>query len=363
MFLIISAILIIILNSALYFGRPYFVNIYAFAILLIFIHFILNRERKIENLKKEEIEWLYFINDLQTTYKATQNFGATLLKVSKNYYGNLTPHIQRFANKISWGYNIKEAFKELGAALENTKVKQYNELIIENLNRKNLFEILPKIEQDYREYLWKKEEEGGVFFDKFVIFSFFSFIFIFYLLHFSSPLFESIDGIKTHKKILYYGIPFSFLTIFMPIIAIKLKREGKLNPKNFMTSLLFYIVLFFVLFPNLTLKSQIVNAINYLSTHNATCVGIVKIYKEKAPKMEDLTILASEDSKKLEVCKNNGTFILRDAKEEKEEKKENKEEKAEQTKEDIKEDISENMEEEPKNNQDEKSQNNQNKEE
>lgn len=86
-----------------------------------------------ENTRQKEIElkFLEFIRNLVENVRSGVSIPKSIIQVSNEDYGALTPYIKKLANQIQWGIPIHAAFTNFGNDTGNRVIKRSISIVIE----------------------------------------------------------------------------------------------------------------------------------------------------------------------------------------------------------------------------------------
>jgi len=133
---IFVALLIIAFDFYIYFVmggflKRFFWPILILALTLAWLHFWMDFYGEIKRQKGVELQFLEFVRSLVETVKSGITLPMSILHVSKEDYGALTPHIRKLSHQVEWGITLHKALVTFAEDTDNEVIKRSVSIIIE----------------------------------------------------------------------------------------------------------------------------------------------------------------------------------------------------------------------------------------
>ena len=133
---IIMALLIVLLDVYIYFFTKGFLKRFFLPILILaltagWLHFWIDFYKEIKRQRGIELKFLEFVRSLVETVKSGITIPKSIMHVSKEDYGELSPYIKKLAHQIEWGIPIHKALIIFADDTGNSVIKRSISIIIE----------------------------------------------------------------------------------------------------------------------------------------------------------------------------------------------------------------------------------------
>lgn len=133
---IFVALFIVGANFYIYFVSKGFLKRFFWPILILaltlgWLHFWVDYGKEIKRQKGIELKFLEFIRSLVETVKSGITLPMSVLHVSKEDFGDLTPFIRKLSNQVEWGIPLHRALVTFAEDTDNHVIKRSISIIIE----------------------------------------------------------------------------------------------------------------------------------------------------------------------------------------------------------------------------------------
>ncbi|MAG19949.1 hypothetical protein CL618_00770 [archaeon] len=128
---IVLGLLIIVGNYILLLDTRWFKPVILIGVLVGAFQFFLDFFNENKRQKEIESKFLEFVRSLVETTRGGLPIPQAILKIRKEDFGALNPHVQKLANQIEWGIPSLEAFKNFSNDTENVVIKRSISIVIE----------------------------------------------------------------------------------------------------------------------------------------------------------------------------------------------------------------------------------------
>lgn len=133
---IFVALFIILIDLYIYFLvggflKRFFWPILILALTLGWSHFWIDFYKEIKRQKGIELQFLEFVRSLVETVKSGITLPMSILHVSKEDFGDLTPFIRKLSHQVEWGITLHKALVIFADDTKNAVIKRSISIIIE----------------------------------------------------------------------------------------------------------------------------------------------------------------------------------------------------------------------------------------
>jgi pilus assembly protein TadC len=113
------------------FLKRFFWPILIIALTLGWLHFWVDYYNEIKRQKSIELKFLEFVRNLVETVKSGITLPMSILHVSKEDFGALTPFIRKLSHQVEWGIPLHRALVTFAEDTDNSVIKRSISIIIE----------------------------------------------------------------------------------------------------------------------------------------------------------------------------------------------------------------------------------------
>ena len=113
------------------FLRRFFWPIFILALTIGWLHFWIDYYKEIKRQKGIELQFLEFVRSLVETVKSGITIPMSIMHVSKEDFGELTPYIKKLSHQVEWGIPLHKALIIFADDTGNSVIKRSISIIIE----------------------------------------------------------------------------------------------------------------------------------------------------------------------------------------------------------------------------------------
>ncbi|MBI2667449.1 type II secretion system F family protein [Candidatus Woesearchaeota archaeon] len=189
--------LVLIALDILYFLKTrWFFSFLIVAINIGWLQIWLDFFKEIRRQKEIESRFLQFVRSLVGTVKSGVSIPSSIIQISDEDYGELTPYVRKLRNQIEWGITIQDALINLGNDTSNPIIKRAISIVIEaEKSGGDMEDVLDSVTKSIVDIKKMKEERKASVFSQIVQGYIVFFIFIVIMLVLQLYLFPQIKEV------------------------------------------------------------------------------------------------------------------------------------------------------------------------
>ena len=123
-------LLLIVLDILYFLKARWFLSFLIVAINIGWLQIWLDFFKEIRRQKEIESRFLQFVRSLVGTVKSGVSIPSSIIQISDEDYGELTPYVRKLRNQIEWGITIQDALINLGHGTNNPKLTRAISIVI-----------------------------------------------------------------------------------------------------------------------------------------------------------------------------------------------------------------------------------------
>ncbi len=199
---IFVALFIIILDVYFYFVlkgilKRFFWPILILALTLGWLHFWIDFYREMKRQKEIELKFLEFMRSLVETVKSGITIPMSILHISNENFGELTPYIRKLAHQVDWGIPLHRALVTFADDTGNKVIKRSVSIVIEaDQSGGNIGDVMDSVAESVLNVKQMKDERRASIYSQIVQGYVVFFIFIGIMLVLQLWLFPKLTSLK-----------------------------------------------------------------------------------------------------------------------------------------------------------------------
>lgn len=139
--------------------KRFFWPIFILALTLGWLHFWIDFYKEIKRQKDVELKFLEFVRSLVETVRSGITIPMSIIHVSKEDFGDLTPHIRKLAHQVEWGIPLHKALIVFADDTGNNVIKRSISIIIEaDVSGGNIGDVMDSVAESVINVKNLKEE-------------------------------------------------------------------------------------------------------------------------------------------------------------------------------------------------------------
>lgn len=189
-------LILVVLDILYFFKTRWFFSFLIIAVNIGWSQIWIDFFKEIKRQKEIESRFLQFVRSLVGTVKSGVSIPNSIIQISDEEYGELTPYIRKLKNQIEWGITIQDALINLGNDTNNPIIKRAISIVIEaEKSGGDMEDVLDSVTKSIVDIKKMREERKASVFSQIVQGYIVFFIFIVIMLVLQLYLFPQIKDI------------------------------------------------------------------------------------------------------------------------------------------------------------------------